>query len=77
MAPCSEAGEPAAASTSHLSVVVAASSKRVSSTSEADAEETVGTRRLDSHRVPGEAVVSVERGADQSLLRSILESLRK
>ena len=71
-----ELSEPVA-STSLLPVVMAASSEGVSSTGEADAVEpsaSVGSIHIE---FPGKAMVSVERGADPALLRSILESLRK
>jgi transposase len=72
-----ELSEPASASTSLLPVVVAAPSEAVSATGEAGAEERsapVGSIHIE---FPGRAMISVERGADPSLLRSILESLRK
>jgi transposase len=72
-----ELSEPAAASTSLLPVVVAASSEMVGSTGEADAEERSAPGGSIHIEFPGRAMVSVERGADPSLLRSILESLRK
>ena len=71
-----ELSEPVA-STSLLPVVMAASSEGVSSTGEADAvgfSASVGSIHIE---FPGKAMVSVERGADPALLRSILESLRK
>jgi transposase len=71
-----ELSEPVA-STSLLPVVMAASSEGVSSRGEADAVElsaSVGSIHIE---FPGKAMVSVERGADPALLRSILESLRK
>lgn len=61
------------ASTSLLPVVVAASSEAVSSTGE-ERSTPDGSIHIE---LPGKAMISVERGADPSLLRSILESLRK
>ena len=72
-----ELNEPAAASTSLLPVVVAASSRRVSSTGEADAKAQSALGGSIHIELPGLAMISVERGADLLLLRSILESLRK
>ncbi len=61
------------ASTSLLPVVVAASSEAVSSTGEERS-----TPDCSIHiELPCKAMISVARGADSSLLRSILESLRK
>ena len=72
-----ELTEPEAASTSLLPVVVAAPCEAVSSTGEADAEERSAPGGSIHMEFPGRAMISVERGADPSLLRSILESLRK
>jgi transposase len=72
-----ELSEPAAASTSLLPVVVAAPSEVVSATGEADAKERSAPDGSIHIEFPGRAMISVERGADASLLRSILESLRK
>lgn len=72
-----ELSEPAVASTSLLPVVVAAPTELVGSTDGADVQERsapVGSIHIE---FPGRAMISVERGADSSLLRSILESLRK
>jgi transposase len=71
-----ELSEPAAASTSLLPVVVAAPIEAVSSTCEADAKRSAPDGSIHIE-FPGRAMISVERGADPSLLRSILESLRK
>jgi transposase len=72
-----ELSEPAAASTSLLPVVVAAPSEAVSATSEADVQERSAQCGSIHIEFPGRAMISVECGADPSLLRSILESLRK
>ncbi len=72
-----ELSEPAAASTSLLPVVVAATSEAVSATCEADAKERSAPGGSIHIEFPGRAMISVERGADPSLLRLILESLRK
>jgi transposase len=69
--------EPAAAPTSLLPVIVAAPSEAVSATGETDAKERSGPGGSIHIEFPGRAMISVERGADPSLLRSILESLRK
>jgi len=67
---------PASASTSLLPVVVAAPIEAVSSTCEADAKRSAPDGSIHIE-FPGRAMISVERGADPSLLRSLLESLRK
>ena len=72
-----ELSEPAAALTSLLPVVVTAPGEAVSATGEADAKEPSVPGGSIHIEFPGRAMVSVERGADPSLLRSILESLRK
>src|SRR4051812_6026372 len=72
-----ELSDPAAASTSLLPVVVAAPSEAISAAGEADAKERSTSSGSIHIEFPGRAVISVERGADPSLLRSILESLRK
>ena len=72
-----ELSEPATASMSLLPVVVAAPSEAVSSTGVADAEERSAPSGSIHIEFPGRALISVESGADPSLLRSILESLRK
>jgi transposase len=72
-----ELSDPAAASTSLLPVVVAAPSEAVNAAGEADAKERSASGGSIHIEFPGRAMVSVERGADPSLLRSILESLRK
>ena len=72
-----ELSEPATASTSLLPVVVAAPSEGVSGTGEADTKEQSAPSGSIHIEFPGRAMISVEQGADPSLLRSILESLRK
>ena len=72
-----ELSEPAAASTSLLPVVVAAPGEVVSATGEVDAKEQLAPSGSIHIEFPGRAMISVEHGADPSLLRSILESLRK
>jgi transposase len=72
-----ELSDPAAASTSLLPVVVAAPSEAISAAGEADAKERSTSGGSIHIEFPGRAMISVERGADPSLLRSILESLRK
>ena len=72
-----ELSEPAAASTSLLPVVVAAPIEAVSSTGEVDTKEQLAPSGSIHIEFPGRAMISVEHGADPSLLRSILESLRK
>ena len=70
-----ELSEPAA--TSLLPVVVAAPSEVVSATGEVDTKEQLAPSGSIHIEFPGRAMISVEHGADPSLLRSILESLRK
>ena len=72
-----ELNETAGTSTSLLPVVVAAPSEAVSATGEADAKGRSAPDGSIHIEFPGGAMISVERGADPSLLRSVLESLRK
>jgi transposase len=72
-----ELSESAVGSTSLLPVVVASPSEAFSATGEVEAEERSATTGSIHIEFPGRAMISVERGADPSLLRSILESLRK
>jgi transposase len=72
-----ELSEPSAASTSLLPIVVDAPSEAVSAIGEADANERSAPGGSIHIEFPGRAMISVERGADPSLLRSILESLGK
>ena len=72
-----ELSEPVMASTSLLPVVVAGPTESVCSMDRADAQEQsapVGSIHIE---FPGRATISAERGADPSLLRLVLESLRK
>jgi transposase-like protein len=72
-----ELTESSAGSSSLLPVVVSAACDVDSATGEAEAEEQPATRGSIHIEFPGRAMISVELGADPSLLRSILESLRK
>ena len=72
-----ELTEPVAGSTSLLPVMVSVPSEAVSATGEADAKEQSTPGGSIHIEFPGRATISVEHGADPSLLRSILESLRK
>jgi transposase len=72
-----ELSEPAAASTSLLPVVMAAPCESINSTGETDIKEQSAPSGAIHIEFPGRAMISVEPGADPSLLRSILESLRK
>jgi transposase len=72
-----ELSEPAAASTPLLPVVVAPPSEAVGTAGESDSKEQSVPSGSIHIEFPGRAMISVERGADPSLLRSILESLRK
>jgi transposase len=72
-----ELSDPVAAPTSLLPVVVAAPREAVMVTGEADAAERSAPGGSIHIEFPGRAMISVELGADPSLLRSILESLRK
>jgi transposase len=72
-----ELSEPSAASTSLLPVVMAAPCEAISATGEADAKERSVPNGSIHIEFPGRAMISVERGADPSLMRSILESLGK
>ena len=72
-----ELSEFAAASMSLIPVVLAAPSDGVSATDEADAKEQSALGGSIHIELPGKAIITVERGADPSLLRSILESLRR
>jgi transposase len=72
-----ELNEPSAASTALLPVMVSAPCELASAATEADAKERSTPSGSIHIEFPGRAMISVERGADPSLLRSILESLRK
>jgi transposase len=72
-----ELSETATPSTSLLPVVVASPSEAACGAGEGDALERPAPSGSIHIEFPGRAMISVERGADPSLLRSILESLRK
>ena len=72
-----ELNEPATGSTALLPVVVSAPCETVSTAGEVEAKEQSTAGGSIHIEFPGRAMISVERGADASLLRSILESLRK
>jgi transposase len=72
-----ELNEPAAASTALLPVTLSATSEAAIDTGEVGAKEQPTTGGSIHIEFPGRAMISVERGADPSLLKSILESLRK
>lgn len=72
-----ELSETATPSTSLLPVVVASPSEAACGAGEGDAQERSSPSGSIHIELPGRAMISVERGADPSLLRSILESLRK
>jgi hypothetical protein len=57
--------------------VVATPSEVVSATGEVDTKEQLAPSGSIHIEFPGRAMISVEHGADPSLLRSILESLLK
>ena len=72
-----ELSEPAAESTALLPVTVSSPCEAVSAKGEVEAKEQSTPGGSIHIEFPGRAMISVERGADPSLLRSILESLRK
>jgi transposase len=72
-----ELTEPSGGSTSLLPVMVSTACDVDSATGEVEAEEQSATRGSIHIEFPGSAMISVERGADESLLRAVLESLRK
>lgn len=72
-----ELTESAAGSTALLPVMVSAPCDVGSATGEIETKEQSIPRGSIHIEFPGRAMISVERGADPSLLRSILESLRK
>src|SRR5271170_6816368 len=72
-----ELSDTATPSTSLLPVVVASPSETACDTGEGDAQERSAPGGSIHIEFPGKAMISVERGADPTLLRSILESLRK
>jgi len=72
-----ELNEPAAASTALLPVIVSAPCEFANVAGEVDAKEGSAPSGSIHIEFPGKAMISVERGADAMLVRSILESLRK
>jgi hypothetical protein len=72
-----ELNESVAGSTALLPVMVSAPSDVGSATGEVEAKVHASGGGSIHIEFPGRAMISVERGADPSLLRSILESLRK
>ena len=72
-----ELNEEAAGSTALLPVMVSAPCEAVSETGEVEAKEQSTSGGSIHIEFPGRAMISVERGADASLVQSILESLRK
>ena len=72
-----ELNEPSAASTALLPVMLAAAGEAVIATGEVEAKESSAPGGSIHIEFPGKAMISIEHGADPSLLRSILESLRK
>jgi transposase len=69
--------EPAAASTALLPVTLSASGETAIATREAGMQEPPPPTGAIHIEIPGRAMISVECGADPTLLRSVLESLRK
>jgi len=72
-----ELNESAAASTSLLPVMLSAPGVATDAQDQVDAKEPPSPTGSIHIELPGLAMISVERGADLILLRSILESLRK
>jgi transposase-like protein len=72
-----ELSETSTPSTLLLPVVVASPSEAVRGAGEGEAQQGSAPSGSIHIEFPGRAMISVERGADPSLLRSILESLRK
>jgi transposase len=72
-----ELSETATPSTSLLPVVVVSPSETACGADAGDAQKRSAPSGSIHIEFPGRAMLSVERGADPSLLRSILESLRK
>ena len=72
-----ELSECGTASTALLPIVVSAASMTADPSDRADAKEHPGPGGSIHIEFPGRAMLSIEHGADASLLRSILESLRK
>jgi transposase len=72
-----ELTEPEVATTALLPVILSAPSVTDDAPGQVDAKEQPTTGGAIHIEFPGGALISVESGADPSLLRSILESLRK
>ncbi len=72
-----ELNESAVGSAALLPVMVSSPCEAVSATGDVEAQEQATSGGSIHIEFPGRAMISVERGADASLLRSILESLRK
>ncbi len=72
-----ELNEPMTAPTSLLPVVLTAPSEKADVGGHVDPKEQPAPGSSIHIEFPGKAMISVERGADPVLLRSILESLRK
>ena len=72
-----ELNEPATALMSLLPVTVSTPGVAGDSPDQVDAKEPPAAGGSIHIEIPGRAMISVERGADPALLRSILESLRK
>jgi transposase len=72
-----ELNEPATGSTALLPVTVSASGIGTEPVSHVDATEQPAPSGSIHIEFPGRAAISVGRGADPSMVRSILESLRK
>jgi len=72
-----ELNDPAAACSALLPVMVSAPCAAANATGQVDSKEQSGPGGSIHIEFPGRAMISVERGADPSVLRSILESLRK
>ena len=69
-----ELAEPAAASTALLPVTLSASTIDMREAGAKEQPQQTGSIHIE---LPGRAMISVECGADPTLLRSVLESLRK
>jgi transposase len=72
-----ELNDPPAASTALLPVMLSASGVTADTPGQVDAKEQPTPNGSIHIEFPGRAMISVERGADPSLVRSILESLGK
>ena len=72
-----ELGEAGAVSTALLPVTLSAGCEPIDSASETAEQDQESVRGAIHIELPGRAMISVERGADPVLLRSVLESLRK